>query len=827
MKRISGYFLVLFFTAFTSGVLGAEVAVSVSVDKNRVALNDTVRMNVTVEGSGNVPEPKMPDLSAFNVYSSGRSQNISFVNGSMSSSVSYSYSLMPKSAGTFTIGPFTVEAEGRSFQSEPVTIEVTPSGASAPAPPSGAPSQAGAAPARSAPGAFARLTLDQSKAYVNEEVILRFRFYHRVSLVANPEYQPPELTGFIYEDLPPPRNFTESVNGTGYNVTEIKTALFPAKAGKIVIPPAQLKIAVQDFSRSNPDEFFSFFFQGGAKQYILRTDPVELAVLPLPSEGRPQDFSGGVGEFGLSASLDKPSSAAGEPLTLAVSVTGSGNVKSLGDPVFPEFAGFRKYDTASSLNIDKSQGTVRGSKTYKIVLVPQVSGPHTLSPIAFSYFNLKERKYKVLKTATISMQVKPGNLQASPQISAAFAAPEIQRMREEIRFIKTAAPSGRPFRWVYRTKAFLAINILPLGVLALAAAYRLKIILGQRNPEKRRMARALRRAGRELKAHRPLEALAGYFSDKMLSSPQGLTQRQAEEFLEKSGADAETIAQVKQLWSDLEMAHYAPSQFKPEGLADLAGRARNLLKKLERILPIILLVCLSSPALFSQEPDSPGRRSLEGAFQEGSRLYQEGKFSEAARQYETFLSQAGESAALEYNLGNAFYRSGQFGEALVHWVRAYRMDPLDADIRDNLRLGSARAGDAFFLDVVHFCNLNTLSMLWLAVLWAACLLFSVYLFRGMSPPVLSSAALLSVLILTGWLFLHRLNDEAWKAWAVVTAIKTEVRSGPGEQFAVGFTVPEGRRVVVLEESYVPGWEEIGIPSEGLRGWIPANAFKKI
>ncbi len=820
MRKGRAFILAALISGVCSG-LRADATISVSADKNRIDLNDTVRLSVVVEGSGNVPAPQLPDLSAFNVYSSGRSQNISFVNGRMSSSVSYNYNLMPKGVGKFTIPPFSVTLDGKTVQSEPIEIEVVAAGA----PPQAAPKPAGKS---GAPIAFVKLLVNRSRVYLNEQVILRFRFYHRVNLLANPEYHPPELTGFVYEDLPPPKNFTESVNGVGYHVTEIKTALFPAKTGKIVILPATLKIAVQDMSQVNPEDFFNSFFGGGAKEYGLKTDPLEMEVLSLPGEGKPQGFTGGVGTFGLSASLDKVKTAVGEPITLSVSITGEGNIKSLGDPIFPEFQGFRKYDTASSLNIDKSHETVQGSKVYKIVLVPQSSGRQVIAPVIFNYFNLAEKKYKSLKTSPISVDIKPGNPNETPKYAASFKTPEIQMMQEEIRFIKLKNPSRKPFRWLHKSKYFTALHLLPLGILAAALLYRLKNIMASLNPEKRRQSNALETALKELKMDRPMEALSKYFSDKMLVPPQGLTQKQAEEFLQKSNLAPEVVGEVKQLWLDLDLLHYAPSHFEKSGHAELIGRTRALLKKMDKVLPMFVLMLFGAAFAFVQETADP--------FLSGNQFYQEGKYPEASEQYLQALAQNGENSVTEYNLGNACFKMGSSGEAILHWARAYRMGLTDADVRYNLQFATARAGEPFFADaaplrwtyiLLHYFSINAFSAFWILSLWSACLYFSMRLFRNAGLKNILSAAVLVILFVSGSLFAVRLQEEDWNSWAVVTGPKAEVRAGPGTQFSVGFMVPEGRRVRLMEDTLSGDWVQIGVSKEGLKGWVASLSVKKI
>ena len=187
-------FLLLFATV---SFCRAEVSVQAQVDKTSVALNDSVQLNVVISGSGNVPSPQLPDLSAFNVYSSGRSQNVSIVNGKVSSSIVYSYSLSPKSVGNCAIAPVSVTIDGKKYESAPIEIEVV--AASESSVPERVSRSRKNGSAKSPSGAFTKMIVDKSKVYINEPLVATFKFYYRLPLAAPPEYEPPAWTGFLSE----------------------------------------------------------------------------------------------------------------------------------------------------------------------------------------------------------------------------------------------------------------------------------------------------------------------------------------------------------------------------------------------------------------------------------------------------------------------------------------------------------------------------------------------------------------------------------------------------------------------------------------------------
>ncbi|MFH1618460.1 MAG: tetratricopeptide repeat protein, partial [bacterium] len=237
----------------------------------------------------------------------------------------------------------------------------------------------------------------------------------------------------------------------------------------------------------------------------------------------------------------------------------------------------------------------------------------------------------------------------------------------------------------------------------------------------------------------------------------------------------------------------------------------------------------------------------------GASLYRDGKFEEAASAYRQALAADPGNPYLHYNLGNAFFKSGKPGSATASYARAFRLMPRDADIRYNLDYAMKRAGEHLVPpgvpDMLHVCHhwlsegeLKGLSLLlmWISLLLASAWMLipagrvpgrasksaygSVYLSRKkLSAPLAVSLALCAAC--TSWLALRSLT--AISNPAVVTESSAELRSGPGENFTVSATLPEGRTVSVFTASTDDKWLEVGIPKEGLKGWVRAGVLEKL
>lgn len=254
---------------------------------------------------------------------------------------------------------------------------------------------------------------------------------------------------------------------------------------------------------------------------------------------------------------------------------------------------------------------------------------------------------------------------------------------------------------------------------------------------------------------------------------------------------------------------------------------------MKALLPLLLF---AAAPLFAA--DAPRRLTPEEAFAEAAAHYQNGRFSEAAALYEKTAALVGDSASVHYNRGNALLRMaapGSLGRAIASYGRAFRLAPRNADIRHNLDFALKRAGEeliprgtppAFWL-AFHFLSRTELAALHHIFLWIALLLGTLWVIRPERRDVIWTplAACLG-LWLSAALWWGARGALAMSSPAVVILMNAEVRSGPGGNFPVGFKVPEGRRVSRIGERKGK-WVQIGVPTEGLKGWIDADALEAI
>ncbi|HOW28449.1 MAG TPA: BatD family protein [Elusimicrobiota bacterium] len=575
------------------------VTFEAKVDKTSLSMDETLVLQLIIAGANlNISQPTLPPLPGFRAFSSGQSQNYSIINGVMSGQVVYHYSLAPQAPGDYTIPSFTLKAGDQVLTTEPISVHVGSSAGTVRPSPSQSPRST--VPRETRPGRkelYVTTSLNKKTAYVGEPLTLTFRFYSRAQLMSQPSYAPALTEGFLSEDLPPQRQFTEIVDGKEYTVVELKTALFPTAPGKYTISPASLECRVQDFSRSG-DPFQSFFdgFFSGGQVITLRSDPIPVEVLPLPAENRPSGFQGDVGQYRISAAVDKTNVQLHEPFTLTVTVSGEGNIKAVSAPALPPLDGFKAYETLSSLNVSKDGYRVQGSKEFRTVLKPDVSGNVRIPAVPFHYFDPRAGQYRTVSSVPIVVTVKPTPIaEDTVTLPSAPALSEgVRVVGQDIRFIKTRGDL-RPVRTPFtQTALFKALNFVPPLVFLLTGIwgiYRRKISAdlpghffrkAYRNAERRRkQARRFLQKKEWAGYYEELDgALIDYLGCKLRVPSQGLTWPVVDDSLKERRFDPETIRDLQKLWEELNRVRFTPSVVS---LADAERHDKELADLIRRL----------------------------------------------------------------------------------------------------------------------------------------------------------------------------------------------------------------------------------------------------
>jgi hypothetical protein len=552
-----------------------EPPLTVDVDRTSLSTNETLSLTITVATSSvsiKAPQPQLPPLDGFNVVGSSTSSQISIINGEVSTQTTYRYVLQPNQTGELTIEPVTLTIGRQIYQSDPITIQVT-EGASTP--PQAAQDEAEAPDKLSGQEFYVEADVDNLTPYMGQSVIYTFYFYQSISLYNQPFYAPPSFTGFWSENQAEQSQYTREINGITYRITELSTILFPTSSGPITIEAGTLTIR-----------------GGGLDPDVkLVAEPIRLDVRPLP-DNAPSSFNGAVGQFSIDAQVDDTEGKVNEPITLIVTISGSGNIHNLPDPAWPEIPGWRSFERQATINTAIESGEVTGSRIYERLLVPGQAGDFTMPAIEFVFFDLQLAEYRTISTQPIPVSISPGETEDDSTIIVGSDKETVELLASDIRHIKPVPSALNTARKPLTAQViYWAAWLLPLLVIAGSYAWDIRQSYLLTHPDLVRSSRAYRKASKALTmALKEQEdvynaagrVLTGYLSDKLNLQVTGLTRNALARQLAERNIQPELVEHVKNSLSYSEVGRFSPEDSE----ADLAGKlledTKMLISELER-----------------------------------------------------------------------------------------------------------------------------------------------------------------------------------------------------------------------------------------------------
>lgn len=621
-KMNNSYFIIilacLFFAGFVLPAHSADdLTIQASVDKNRVGLNQIFTITIEVSG-GNAAQsafsPEFPaSMDAFSKFMGrgGESSNFQLINGKMSVSKSIQYNFMTTTIGKFTVESIQVEIGGKTFKTEPFEFEVLKSANVAQ--PQTSPQNQSSSNRSTEPNEgiadnlFLKASVNKTRVYRGEPVVITYKIYTKVNIQSYGIAESPNTAGFWEEEFEMPQQpklTNEVINGEKYLVAEIKKiALFPTEIGKKEIDPLVINCDVRmPTRRRSRDIFDSFFddpfFSRTQRFRVASTPNLTIEVLPLPTEGRPANFSGAVGNFKMSARIDKYQVETNESIKFKVQLSGTGNIKILPNPQveFPEE--FELYGPTSSQNITRENGRISGNKSFEYILIPRQAGTKIIKPIEFSYFDLPTKAYKTLTSPEIQINVKKGKNEFISR-GREMRRGEIEIIGKDIRYIEQQLPVFTQVgKYYYQTPTFLMLLLAPLALLAVALVYRQRAEKLSGDEAYARFKLANRFANQRLKTARKFmnestqkqfyaevsKALMSFLANKLNLDEAGLMMNQVRQILADKNVNEKIINLYMDCLQICDFQRFAPADSGVDEMKKFYTRAQSAITYLQKAL---------------------------------------------------------------------------------------------------------------------------------------------------------------------------------------------------------------------------------------------------
>ena len=567
--------------AYSTQMLADKVSFTASAP-DAVVVGDQFRLSYTVT-TQKVKDFRAPSIKGFDVLmgpSRSQQSNTQIVNGNVTStsSITFTYILMANNAGEYTIPGASIVADGDQMVSNSVRIKVLPQDQGDSNSSSSSSTHSSSGTGVSNQDLFITASASKTNVYEQEAFVLTYKIYTRESNLQLNNAKLPDFKGFHSQEIEMTTNARwtpEHYQGRNYYTTVYRQfVLFPQQSGKLYIDPAQFQMTVGKPVQS--DDPFDAFFNGGSNVIEIKksisTPKIAINVNPLPA-GKPADFSGGVGEFNISSSINNKELKTNDAITIKLVISGTGNLKLISNPEIKFPDDFEVYDPKVDNQVRLTREGLTGNKVIEYLAIPRHAGTYKILGVSFSYFDIRSKSYKTLKTEEYVINVEKGAGNADQVIANFTNKEDLKVLGEDIRYIKqnevTLQPKGSFF---YGSMTYWLFYIIPaLAFIIFFIIYR-KQAAENANVAKMRTKKAnkvatkrMKLAGKLLSENKKdafydevLKALWGYISDKLNIPVSRLSKDNIEEKLRNHGVNEELIKEFLNALNGCEFARFAP-----------------------------------------------------------------------------------------------------------------------------------------------------------------------------------------------------------------------------------------------------------------------------
>lgn len=566
-------------TALLAATLHAA-DVQMKLDRNLISLLDRVVLSIEfIDTKGNAIE--LPPVPGLDIQYQGQSSETRIVNMQRSSKVIHRYLITPKQTGNFTIGPIQATYPGgtRTLQAQLQVIK-----------------------SKDDPEAqqlnqllYAEVSTPHTTPFVYEPFQITITLFVRDGIQTDNNLSIrgglPEqgIDGELeWEIIDRDRTL---INGTIFNTTTLRTTVQTVTAGTFIFEPqVQLNVIVPRQNRRTygfTDPFFGDFFgRQERRPILLECNQLALNVQPVPTQNRPDSFTGGVGNFQFQATASPLQLKAGEPITLTSRITGIGNLDKITPPVLSTNAAYKLYQ-ARRIPTD-APNTLQ----FEQVIIPQTATLTQLPRLQFSYFNTQDQSFRTLTAGPFSLDIQPGEQARIIATQPSPSTPNVELLERDIIHLKPMPTTWQkpiPFQQLYTLKTAYTL-LAPLLLWALSAILITHYRKKQQDPIRRRRAQALPAAHRALKeAQRALhkkepaacnqsihQAITLYFGHRLNLSVGTINPARISQAFPK---EKDTI---QQLIEQIEHDQYSPETPSVASLKQRIKTTRHLLNRCER-----------------------------------------------------------------------------------------------------------------------------------------------------------------------------------------------------------------------------------------------------
>ncbi|MDR0305804.1 MAG: BatD family protein [Chitinispirillales bacterium] len=894
MKHITICIFLLFLSAALTPASASQVSFAINTERTVITNGEQAVLVATLTtpkpiNASAVPAPPQNEMfDLLNVNSSqSQSHQIQNINGAITQTrvitYRFNYTIRPKAEGRFTFPALSVNIDGTDYSTQPVDFRVS------------------SEPVKNA-DITASLHLSKRSLFPGEQALLTLKIAQKNNTPIQTQrgYMSAieQIEKSFGKEFSLNRLFTNSItqgqeriNGEIYNTFTLKFSIFALTAGTYSIPSIAFEydeIRQTGQRRVNPffNDFFDDFFGGSQHQAVRQTThtaPFNVTVKPLP-QNTPANFNGSVGKFSLNASVEPQNVAAGEALTLRITLRGNTRPSNIGDPVLPDLKDCDIFTPERQSVTDTAADGFSTRKTYRYLIIPKTEGALNIGPITYPYLDPESGTYKTARSNQLTVNVTPGK-GGSREQTRYLTQDEIQMVGHDIRYIKSTPKicnqSVRPYRDPY----WYLLFPLPFLLFLFVVIYKLHSKQSGKNQFKNMRQKALSTALRELNkinketVVKPDSEFLGkvaltiekYISHKFAFPATGRTLEELKAELLSRNIDEHTATGLASLIENIDEYRFGGKTFNTQGKSELTAKTAAFLTSMEKSVQkersspataaasvLLIVSALVIPSFANTETDSAfeikselnnaenteetasllSPQNPQAWFEKANEFYAAGSYDSAQTYYSKIVDAGISSSVVFYNLGNTFHRLRKPGLSRLYYEKAALLSPKDADIQANIRFiktiivdRSEERAESDFLTAV-FYNIHTLLPLQsqLVLLFLLTLILALFgagiLFKsGLNRLWFAyGATLCTILILaTGISAGYKIYALESRQYAIILSPSLDAKNQPmGTQTL--FTAHEGTKLQIRKND--GEWCLVSLPN-GASGWVLGSSLGKI
>ena len=578
MKQPLYLYIILFISCLIN--VNGQVEFKCTVNKTKLGLNEKLKVEFKVNcDADHFVKPNFDNFEV--IFGPNLFIKNEWINKVSNYEKSYTFMLLPKKKGTFTLGSAKINFKGKTYLSKPIKITVTD--------PIKIPANPNDPRYILQEGVKLIAELSNHSPYPNQPMALTYKLYFKPNIkIQNVnEITSPNLKGFWSQEIDintNRRQFKEvTLNSQKYiMVVWRKFNLYPIEQKPLTIDPLKISLSAGIMTGRR-----TIFFEPEYKwlNHQVSSSKKTVNVKPFPDKNKPDNFNQALGNFSLTLTPSKTKLKAGEALSLKVKISGTGNLKLLKLPSPKIPSAFELYDPEHKEKINSNYASMKGWVSDTYTLVPQYKGKYLIDPISFSFFDPKTNSYKTVKSNPIEINVTDGPIRKAQtendsiektdkQTSSTDQSSKLTEQNTPFEFIKRSTKlTPLKEKSFFNNLYYLSSLITPFILLIILIIARKK---SKRNKStqlsksvvhsklaKKHLLKSKKLIDNNLEFYLALDkALHSFLKAKLTVETSEISKENIEHLLEEKGAESQTINQFIELMKNCEIARYTPSTSK-------------------------------------------------------------------------------------------------------------------------------------------------------------------------------------------------------------------------------------------------------------------------